>query len=363
MKQFRTMRDSNMLARAIVETMPQPFVVLDEDLCVVAANSSFYETFDINSAHPYPKSLLDLGNGDWNRPAIRQALAAAVSQRIMMEGVEFEQDLGRFGKRIFSITSRLLNIRSANKPNTLLAFADVTEIRQIAVDKQQLLEKAEKLLAHQRVLLQEMQHRIGNSLQIIASILMLKARAVSSDETRRVLEDARQRVVSVATVQNYLHLDAGMDEIDVSSYLTKLCKGLASSIVLDSAPVTLEVSASETRISSQEAVSLGLIVTELVINAIKYAFPVPKPDAKVIINYRAHLTEWHLTVSDNGVGQIAKPPGDISGAGLGSLIIDALAKRLDASVSTISSAAGMSVSITQAGSTSPLVNGAGLHDM
>ena len=81
-----------------------------------------------------------------------------------------------------------------------------------------------------------MEHRVANSLQIIASILLLKARAVTSEETRQHLQDAHQRVMSVAAVQSHLHASEGIDQIEVGSYLTKLCGSLASSMVGEGQP-------------------------------------------------------------------------------------------------------------------------------
>ena len=86
-----------------------------------------------------------------------------------------------------------------------------------------------------------MEHRVANSLQIIASILMLKARGVSSEETRLHLRDAHQRVMSVAAVQSHLHASDGIDQIEVGAYLTKLCGSLASSMIGEDRPVALKV--------------------------------------------------------------------------------------------------------------------------
>src|SRR3546814_1931896 len=104
---------------------------------------------------------------------------------------------------------------------------------------------------------------------IIASILMLKARAVSSDETRFHLQDAHQRVMSVAAVQQHLDMSDGIDQIEVGNYLQKLCTGLGTSMIGDSQPVTITVSSDTGMIPSEKAVSLGLIVPELVINALR----------------------------------------------------------------------------------------------
>jgi hypothetical protein len=100
----------------------------------------------------------------------------------------------------------LLNARAvfyADHAHTtlLLAFEDVTERRAIEREKEELLRQTEELLRQKDVLLRELEHRVANSLQIIASILMLKARTVTSEETRQHLQDAHQRVMALAAVQ------------------------------------------------------------------------------------------------------------------------------------------------------------------
>ena len=124
-----------------------------------------------------------------------------------------------------------------------------------------------------------MEHRVANSLQIIASILLLKARTVQSEETRLHLHDAHQRIMSVATVQQQLHASGLNEKIEIGPYLSKLCASLAASMVGERRPLAIKVQATSGRAVSSEAVSLGLIVTELVINALKHGFRV-QPRAK-----------------------------------------------------------------------------------
>ena len=194
-----------------------------------------------------------------------------------------------------------------------------------------------------------MEHRVANSLQIIASILLLKAKAVTSAESREHLRDAHERVMSVAAVQSHLHAADGIEQIHVGAYLTKLCASLGASMIGGSQPPVLEVVADDGMIGSSEAVSLGLIVTELVINALKYAFPVGRPDAKVLVTYESHGTDWRLVVSDNGIGK-AVATGLATQGGLGTVIIDALVKQLDARMEVLNAPPGVSVAITRASS-------------
>src|SRR5438067_6277465 len=104
-----------------------------------------------------------------------------------------------------------------------------------------------------------MNHRVNNSLQIIASILLLKAQTVQSEETRRHLRDAHERVMAIATVQEQLHPAPFGALIEAKNYLTRLCESLASSMILDDQPVALRVDAGEGAVTSEQAVSMGLI--------------------------------------------------------------------------------------------------------
>lgn len=348
MQQFGDPSDAKRLALAIVESIPEPFVVLDSHLRLVAANSAFFETFEIDPGRSHGISLFDLDKRQWDIPVLRQRLAAAILDHPEISAFEFDRNVAKIGRRTLLMSARTVDYGGSSAPNTLLAFRDITEARRAEAEKQALLERTEELLVQQRVLFQEMQHRVANSLQIIASILMLKARAVTSEESRRHLEDAHQRVMSVATVQNYLHLTDGVDEIEVSAYLRKLCDGLAKSIILDSRPISIDLHACESTIPSRNAVSIGLIVTELLINAIKYAFPVSTGSERVLVSYETRDTDWRLVVADNGVGRsVTEKPAE-PGSGLGSLIIEALAKQLDARVQIVSSDKGMSVTVAHA---------------
>ena len=131
-----------------------------------------------------------------------------------------------------------------------------------------------------------MQHRVANSLQIIASILLIKARTVQSEETRLQLEDAHKRVLSVAAVQQHLQVSGRFAPIEISSYLAKLCETSAQSMIGDSRAISLKVEADARTVVSHEAVSIGLIVTDLVMNALKHAFPTEKPDAAIVVSYK-----------------------------------------------------------------------------
>jgi two-component sensor histidine kinase len=339
--------DAQTLAQAIVNTIHEPLLVLDAGLRVLAASRAFYEIFRVDPEHTMGCLLYDLGDGQWNIPALRVLLETIIPERTAMDGFEVDHDFPGVGRRTMLLNARKVIYETSPNTTILLAFTDVTARRLIEREKADLLENTEELLRQKQMLLEEMQHRVANSLQIIASILLLKARAVTSEETRHHLKDAHQRVLSVAEVQSQLHASGGVDQIEVGVYLTKLCSSLAASMIGEGQPLVLQVEADHGRIGSDKAVSMGLIVTELVINAIKYAFPEPRPDAVVLVRFESAGEAWTLTISDNGVGA-AETAVPLAHGGLGTAIVEALVKQLDARMQ-VESAAGMAVSIRHAG--------------
>ena len=342
-----SIEDAQTLAQAIVNTIPEPFIVLDGQLRVLVASRSFYEVFKVDAEQTRGSLLYALGDGQWDIPALRLLLETIIPERAEMDGFEVEHDFPNVGRRTMLLNARQVVYDDSSDSTILLAFTDVTMRRAIEREKAELLRQTEELLRQKQILFQEMQHRVANSLQIIASILLLKARAVTSEETRNHLQDAHQRVMSVAAVQQHLHATDGIDRIEVGSYLSKLCGSLASSMIGDSRPITIKVVADKGEIESSEAVSVGLIVTELLINAIKYAFPTDRPGAEVVVTYEIDGADWRLSVVDNGVGR------QVDGAaatnkGLGTAVVKALSEQLGAGIDVVSSATGMGISITRA---------------
>jgi len=346
MTQLRDLAEAQTLALAIVDTLPEPFLVLDDTLHLLAGSRCFYEVFGEDPSKAHGRSLFELSSGQWDIPGLRQLLAAVIPERAAMEGFEFEQAFAKLGRRTFQLNALPLRDERGTSRMVLLAIKDITERRIGEQERQQLLEHTEELLEQQKTLLREMQHRIANSLQIIASILLLKAGSVSSEETKNELRAAHQRVMSVAAVQSHLHASAGIEQIEMGPYLTKLGAGLASSMVGPKQHIDMVVAASEGALPSSHAVSVGLIVTELIINAIKYAFPQARASARIRVTFEMDKSDWKLTVSDNGVGRFVHEVSE-SSTGLGTALIAALAKQLNAQISESSSPRGLTMAVTR----------------
>ena len=328
------------LAQAVVDTVREPLLVLDKGLRVVAASRSFYETFQVNHQEIQGRLLRELGDGQWDIPALQVLLEKIVPEHGVMEGYEVEHEFPSIGRRIMLINARQICNEGRADAMLLLAIEDVTERRAGERELQHLLHEKE-------LLLEEMEHRIANSLQIIASILLLKAGTVQSEETRQHLQDAHRRVMSVAAVQQHLRPSAKGEQIAVAPYLTTLCKTLEQSMIGESRPVALDAVIGNGTLVSSDAVSIGLIVTESVINALKHAFPRDKTVDRIVVAYDASGSDWKLSISDNGKGKSPEGSGAAK-AGLGTGIVNALAQQLGARVEIASGQTGTTVYIFHA---------------
>jgi two-component sensor histidine kinase len=332
--------DGRALAEAMVDTVRESLLVLDSNLRVMVASRSFYSTFQTTPEETRGRLIYDLGEGEWNNAGLRELLERIVPEHGEMDDFEVEQDFPRIGRRSMLLNARKVFYEGDSNLTLLLTIEDITKRRAV--------ERRLQILSEQKdMLFEEMSHRVANSLQIIASILLMKARSVQSVETRNHLEDAHRRVMSVATLQQHLRATGKGEDIEVATYLTTLCDSLSASMIQKQRKIQIEVVAGAGSVSSEKAVSFGLVVTELVINALKHAFRPDTKTGRIVVGFEAKGGDWKLSVSDNGAGMQKKPAGENS-IGLGTTLVKALAEQLESQVDTVSGRRGTTVSLTRA---------------
>ena len=333
--------DSEVLAAQfgdLLEYMPDAIVLVNPAGQIVLTNKLAETLFGYARGELGGKLVEELLPARFRREhvGLRLTYVAQPRNRPMAAGLEL------FGLRKngseFPLEISLSPFKNGESSLVLTAIRDITQ--------RKLTEKALQALSNENeMLLHEMQHRIANSLQIIASILLLKAGSAHSEEARLSLRDAHQRVLSVAAVQTHLLKAGGGDLIQIAPYMTELCGNLASSIISDKRPITLSIASNGSETSSKHAVSLGLIVTELVMNAIKYAFPGDDRVGRVLVSYDMMGVDWKLNVTDDGVGYLGSEPAPRPGGGLGTKLVKALAQQLGAQVEVMSGPTGTSVTV------------------
>jgi two-component sensor histidine kinase len=191
------------------------------------------------------------------------------------------------------------------------------------------------LAAEREVLLREVNHRVGNSLQIIASLLHLQANSASQDDVKAALTNAMGRVAAVAQVHRRLYTSHDLNSVLLNQYLEALLEDLRRSAEGNRmSRLTLE--ARPVEIDPDRAVAIGIIVNELVMNAVKYAYPDGAGPIHVALHGQGDDLE--LSIVDDGVGLSAKT--DPRSTGMGQRIVNAMAAKLEAEVERDASHAG-----------------------
>jgi two-component sensor histidine kinase len=326
-------RDS--LALAVVAASNAPVLLVDGALNIVAASHSFCEAFALDPDGIEGAPLSTLGAGEWDVPQLSSLLKATAAGFAEIDA--YEMDLKRKGQvsRRLVINACKLAHDDANV-RLIVSVTDVTDAR--------IGEKLkDDLLREKAILLQELQHRVANSLQIIASVLMQSAKKVRSQQARGHLRDARNRVMSIATMQRQLAASR-LGDVALRAYFTDLCDSIGASMIRDHDQLSIEVSVDESMAPAEVSTSLGLIVTELVINALKHAFPRHRK-GKICVDYCSDGPSWTLSVRDTGIGM---PADAAAKPGLGTGIVEALAKQLDAIVRVAPARPGTVVAIIRA---------------
>ncbi|PPD15942.1 MAG: histidine kinase [Methylobacterium sp.] len=319
---------------AIVVSSHEPLLLLSENQTVIAASSSFCRAFDINPATVSRCPLDMLGDGEWAMPKLASLLKATAEGIAQIDAYEIDLKRPDRETRQLVVHARKLDDGDVEHIRLLLAVTDVTAARIEA-------RLRDDLVRDNSMLLKEIQHRVANSLQIIASILMQSARRVQSDEARGHLHNAHHRVMSIAALQRQLSTSKG-GNVELRTYFSQLCHSLAASMIADPDRLSIEVRVDDSAVPADVSVSLGLIVTELVINALKHAFPDERP-GRILVEYASSGQDWLLTVTDDGVGM---PAGsDTPKAGLGTSIVEALARNLACEIRFSDADPGVSVAV------------------
>ena len=291
------------LAMALVESSGAPLLLLDDDTAVIGASASFCNTFNLDPTTIANRKLADVGGGEWDVPQLNSLLLATIAGAAEIDA--YEMDLVREGKATcrLVLSAHKLDYFDTEKVRVVLAATDITAKRKAEKQK-------DDLIREKQILLQELQHRVANSLQIIASVLMQSAKRVQSEETRLHLTDAHSRVMSIAMLQKQLSVTQ-LGSVELRSYFADLCRTISASMIDDPHRLSLKTKVDSTSTSSDVSVSMGLIVTELVINAIKHAFTDQTVGGEITVTFKENgggmaagrVGQWSRNADRRGTGK------------------------------------------------------------
>ena len=260
---------------------------------VVYWNRSAQEIFGLVSEEVRGRPLVDIvvAEGD---DTIRQEIRAALYGSGSWNG---ELKARRKDGTLLDteVSLRLLRDAKGVPIGTICVGKDITKRKKAEAALQDALREKE-------LLLREVYHRVKNNLQVILSLLNLQARGVKDRKTLDVLRESQNRIRSMALIHEKLHQSRDFTEINVADYVRGLSQHFMEAYRTDMDRVGLDVEAADIRLDSEKAMLCGFIISELVSNALKHAFPEGKEGRIKVDLRRKGKTAVVLTVSDNGVG-------------------------------------------------------------
>jgi chemotaxis protein methyltransferase CheR len=316
----------------LVETIREGILVLDPDLTIRFANRSFYDTFAVAPQHTIGRMLYEIGDGQWDIPELRTALDTILPGQETIEAFEVDHIFPSIGRRVMVLNARKVYRPGSKRQQILLAIEDVTE--RVSLER----EHAE---AHQRIgmLLEELTHRVKNSLQFIAAMVMIESRSHQSGEGKAALERVSHRITALAHLYSKLSDADTVASVDAATYLDELCRDLIASVHQEGdTAIVLKTDIANELLPTERAIPIGLIVNELVTNAVKYAFP-GEAKGTVMVTLKRLPGELRLTVADDGQGLDARR----ADSGLGGRLVDGFAQQLGGQVERSSDRRGTTV--------------------
>ncbi|MBA3679723.1 MAG: PAS domain S-box protein [Bacteroidetes bacterium] len=217
--------------------------------------------------------------------------------------------------------------------NPIIENDKIVEVSGIAhniTDKKVDHQRVEQSLKEKDVLLKEVHHRVKNNMQIISSILNLQSSYVTDNYTLALLKESQNRIKTMAYIHESLYQNKSFTSVNFSEYIQTLSKNIIQSYVLSSEKVELILNLEKINLNLDVSIPAGLIINELITNAIKHAFPDAKK-GKVCLNLKSESNNIYLEVTDNGVGI---PPGvDYNNTNtLGLQLVNTLIDQLDGEI-------------------------------
>jgi two-component sensor histidine kinase len=352
---FTEIEEARAFAQAIIDTVREPFLVLDQDLRVLAASRSFYEKFKVSHDATQGRLLYALGDGQWDIPALHLLLEKIIPEQGVMEDYEVEHEFPDIGRRTMRLNARKVFYERGSHTTILLGIEDITQQRILRDEKDELIRQKDVLLEQKAMLAKEFDHRLLNSMQLISSLLSLQSRTTKNPEAAAQLSIAGNRVASLGRVHRRLHVLDHLETVEFKQYVSRLCEDLSGMLPSDDAQRSIVVEGKEIEIPTVLGIPLGFIVNELVTNSAKYA------KGKVTVRLDSTLKGQSLSVLDDGPGlpEGFQPSGH---KGLGMKIIQTLVKQIGGEFQIGRGDHDRGASFTVMFSIQPLVNGAGIAD-
>ena len=273
------------LTQSIVDTIRDPLVVLENNMTIVTASKAFLTIFGITEAAANGRRLSELGQHQWDVPALRHLMEKVLPENKPIENFEIEDEFPGLGRRVFSLNARKISQPGNHAHRMLLVFEDITDRKQRERDA--------------LILTNEISHRIKNNLQIVVGLIAYEVNFTAAPcvPGYRAMQ---ARIGAIAQLYDLISHSSHGRAIDVGDYLREIARTMRASLLGDTSGIVIEIAAEALDIDPERAVPFGLLVNELATNAIKHAFP--GGSGKIVLSVERAGDQIELSVADDGIG-------------------------------------------------------------
>jgi PAS domain S-box-containing protein len=273
------------LTQSIVDTIRDPLVVLEADMTIVIASKAFLTMFETTEAETRGRRVSDLGQHQWDVPALRNLMEKVLPEDAPIESFEIENDFPGLGRRVFNLNARKISQPGNHARRVLLVFEDITDRKQRERDA--------------ATLTNEISHRIKNNLQIVVGLIAYEAKWTAAPCVQGY-KAMQGRIGAIAELYDLISQSSRGPTVAVDVYLREIAKAMSASLLGVGSGIDIRIEAEALEIDSDRAVPFGLLVNELATNAIKHAFP--EGTGHIVLSVEQIGSEIELTVADDGIG-------------------------------------------------------------
>lgn len=308
--------------------------------------------FDLLSKNPTIQSLLELHQlkaillaerGNFEEAYYHQGQVALLSDSLRngQQQELLEEMKARFEAKESESTIKLQKVKiekqEKEKGYLVLVVALIILLLAVAIAalfqrikrSRELAEKNEiisETLSEKEVLLKEIHHRVKNNLQVVSSLLSIQSREIKDEKALAAVNESRDRVKSMAIIHQNLYREENLTGVEAAEYVKRLCKSLFQSYKVDHDKINLSTEVDEVVLDVDLSIPLGLVMNELISNALKHAFPKGR-SGELKISLKQDKDDLVLRVKDNGVGLSSNKHREGS---FGTKMIHAFARKLNA---------------------------------
>jgi PAS domain S-box-containing protein len=335
------LRTSEATARSLFENASQGILIAAADGRITAANAMIQRLFgythdELQGASVdllLPERLRERHEGH------RAGFALHPHARPM--GLGLDLPARRRDGSEFPVEISLSYVAESTGGLVMAFISDITARKQATEERESLIGRLETALAEKTVLIKEVHHRVKNNLAVIAGLLGMQADSLENQRAQVALMESQQRVLSMALIHEYLYATEHLDRVNFGQYVQQLANELCVSYSIESDRIDIDIEAEEIDLPVHRAIPCGLILNELLSNALKYAFPNHRMGTIRVEFSRVESGELCLACRDDGVG-IPESFDWRNSQSLGLRIVRILTKQIDGSLTLDGSGGGTS---------------------